>query len=358
MSIFNEALQRIEQNRNNKHNCIPYDNKLPRFSEYLPGIEQKRYYLITGASGAGKSQFTDDLFVFTPHDFIEENKTDIEEETFYYSLELDKITKMQQWMSRRLFTHYGIRSGIKILQSVGKNRLNDHLFMAVQETRAYFEKLEDSVHMYDGTITPSKIIRDIESHARKNGIIDSRDIVAPNGQIEKVFVKYIPNNPKKYVKIILDHYSLMSSDNGASIKQTIEETSRYFVLARNRYNYIPIPIQQQNASSENLDHFKSSKLLPSKDGLAESKLTYNDCDLGIGIFEPQKHEIKSDRGYNIFEMKDNYRSINIFKNRYGTSNIGIGLYFDGAVNYFSELPRADQINSSHYDMIKNKKPNW
>lgn len=355
MSIFNDALNRIEQSRNNKYNCIPYDKKLPRFSEYLPGIEQERYYLVSGASGAGKTQLTDDFFVFTPHDFIEENETDIEEETFYYSLELDKVTKMHQWMSRRLFTHYGIRSGIKVLQSVGKNRLNENLFMAVQETRAYFEKLEDSVHMYDGMITPSKVISDIENYAKRSGKITSKEIVRPDGSKEIVFSSYKPNKPKKYVKIILDHYSLLSSDNGSVIKQTIEELSRYFVLARNKYGYIPIPVQQQTASSENLEHFKSSKLLPSKDGLAESKLTFNDCDLAIGIFEPQKHEIKSDRGYNIFEMKDNYRNISIFKNRYGVSNVGVGLYFDGAVNFFAELKRPENMNSEDYEKIKNKK---
>lgn len=358
MSIFNNALSLIEQNRNNKHNCIPYEKKLPRFSEYLPGIEKKRYYLISGASGAGKSQFTDDFFIFTPYDFTLEEETDITVKYIYYSLELDKISKMHQWMSRRLYTHYGIRSGMKVLQSVGKNRLNDNLWMAVQETREYFERLEDVITMYDGTIKPSMIEKDIEEYAMLNGKFNVKEVLNEQGDLVKVFDNYIPNRPKEYVMIILDHYSLLSSDNGSSIKQTIEDVSKTFVKARNKYSYIPVPIQQQSASGEDLDHFKSSKLLPSKDTLGESKLTYNDCDLAIGIFEPQKHEIKSDRGYNIFEMRDGYRYINIFKNRYGTSNVGVGLYFDGAVNFFKELPKSDQINSSHYEMIKNRKPNW
>ena len=354
MSIFDEALDIIDQNRNNQFNCIPYDKKLPRFSEYLPGIEQKQYYLISGASGAGKSQFTDDFFVFTPYDFIKEEDTDLKVKILYYSLEMDKITKMHQWMARRLFTNYGIRSGVRILKSVGKNRLNDNLYMAVQETREYFEGLEDSVKMHDGMISPKRIIRDIESFARENGKILYKKGI--DGEL--LFDKYVANNPKQYVLIILDHYSLLTGENGANTKQTIEELSRYFVLARNRYGYTPVPIQQMNSESENLDHFKSDKLLPSKNGLAESKLTYNDCDTAIGIFQPQKHNIKTDGGYNVFEMRDAYRSINIFKGRYGSSNLNVGLYFDGAINFFKELPRSDQINSSHYEMIKNRKPNW
>lgn len=358
MSIFDDALDIIDQNRNNRFNCIPYDRKLPRFSEFLPGIEQKQYYLIAGASGAGKSQFTDDFFVFTPYDFLQENDTDLDLDISYYSIEMSKITKMHQWMARRLFTHYGIRSGVKILQSIGKNRLNDNLWMAVQETRQYFEGLESKLTMYDGVVTPNRIIRDTESYARQNGKIIEKRIYREDGSSEVVFDRYIPNNPKKYKIIILDHYSLLSSDSGSQIKSTIEELSKYFVLARNRYGFIPVPIQQLSAESENLEHFKSSKLLPSKDVLGESKLTYNDCDVAIGISQPQKHEIKQDRGYNIFEMRDAYRSVNLFKSRYGSSNLGIGLYFDGAVNYFKELPRSDQINSSHYEMIKNRKPNW
>lgn len=358
MSIFDDALGVIDQNRNNKFNCIPYDKKLPRFSEYLPGIEQKQYYLIAGASGAGKSQLTDDLFLFTPYDFILEEDNDLEVEYHYYSLEMSKVTKMHQWMARRLFTHYGIRSSIKILQSVGKNRLNDNLWMAVNETRCYFEKLEGVLTMHEGMVTPSRVIRDLESYARKNGKVITETVVQGNGATEQRFVKYVPNNPKKYVIIILDHFSLLTCQNGSSIKQSIEELSRYFVLARNRYNFTLVPIQQLSAEGENLEHVKSSRLMPSKDVLGESKLTYNDCDVALGISNPQKYDIKTDRGYNIGEMKDAYRSINIFKGRYSVSNLGVGLYFDGAVDYFKELPRSDQINSSHYEMIKNRKPNW
>lgn len=262
-------------------------------------------------------------------------------------------------MTSRLYTNYGIRIGIKILQSVGKNRINDNVFMAVQETKDYFEKLEDIVKIHDGIITPQRIIKDIENYARENGTIKWREQKKEDGTTEKLFDGYKPNNSKEYVIIILDHYGLLTPNQGSlSSKQTIEELSRYLVLARNRYNYIPVPIQQQNGQSEDIEHYKLSKMLPSKDGLAESKLTYNDCDIALGIFQPQKHEIKNHKGYNVFEMGDSFRYVNIFKNRYGVSNIGIGMYFDGAINYFKELPRVDQMNSSHYDMIKCRKPNW
>lgn len=366
MSTYKVALERIENNRFKKDNCIPFNKVFPRFSEYLPGIQQKRYYLISGASGAGKSQLTDHLFVFTPNEFTRTPDVDITFKVFYYSLELDKETKMTQWMTRRLYDHYGIRANINILQSVGKNRLSDSIYMALMETQEYFEKLEDSVIINDNILNPTGIIKDIEGYAKANGKILKKAFTIKERQndgsiVEKEvlgFDRYIPNNPNEYVIVIVDHASLLNLEQGMPIKQTIEKLSKDFVRLKNRYHYIPVLIQQQAAEGENLSHFKADKLEPNKANLAESKLTYNDCDIALGIFSPYKHDIKNYRGYNIIEMGDSYRNLNIFKNRFGIQNVNIGMYFDGAVNYFKELLKADQINQNHYNYIKQRDPNW
>lgn len=343
LSLFDRASERIEENKLNKHNCIPFDEKFPRFSEYLPGPQQGRYYIVSGASGAGKSQVTDDLFVFTPFDFIKEKDTNIKLKIFYFSLEMDGETKMHQWIARRLYTNYGIRTSVNILQSVGKNRINDNIHMAVKETKGYFSELEKNLIFHDGNISPSGIIEEVNDYAISNG--------------KMVNGRYVPNNKDEYVIIIVDHASLLTEEGG-NIKKTIETLSHYFISIRKKYKYIPVLIQQQSAEKENVEHFKNSKLEPSKDGLGESKLTYNDCDIALGIFQPQKHEIINYRGYNIEQMGDAYRNLSIFKNRYGTSPANVGLYFDGAVNFFKELPRKDDINSSIYENIKKRKPNW
>lgn len=348
MSIIRSTIEEINENRFNKHNCIPFYDILPRLSEAIPGI-QKRYYIVSGASSAGKSQFTDHVFVFNPFDFTNTN-TDIDFDCDYYSFELDKKSKMHQWINKRLFERYGLRIDINILQSAGKNRLSDDLYAAVLETEEYFERMEDKVRIIDSPLTPAEIIRNTESYAAKNGKV----ILKEDGD----FDKWIPNNPKKYHIIIVDHYSLLNTEKGMSIKLTIEQLSRYFVNIRNKYGFVPVGVQQQTAESENLEHFKSAKLEPSKTGLAETKLTYNDCDVAFGVFSPQKHEIKNYRGYDILTMRDAYRSFNVFKNRYGQSDLKLGLYFDGAVGFFKELPKAEGMTSDIYESIKKRRPNW
>lgn len=357
MSLFQRCLDRIESNRLKKYNCIPIHHE--RFSEVFPGIQQNRYYLVSGASGAGKSQFTDELFVINPYDYILNNKTDLKLKVFYYSLEVDARTKMDQWIARKLYTDYSIRTGPNVLLSVGGNRVNDNILMAIKETREYFEKLEqESVTIHDGSTNPQGIIKDIEEYSKNNGTVVKK-IINIRGKDEEVFDYYVPNNPNEYVMIIVDHLSLLNVEREApTTKQAIEKLSSYFVKARNRYGYIPVAIQQQSAESENIEHFKLDKMIPSKTGLGESKLTYNDVDIALGIFQPQKHDIKSYRGYNVLEMGDSYRNVSVFKNRYGISNVNIGMYFDGAVNYFKELPKSDNINPTHYEMMKKRKPDW
>lgn len=345
MSLFKRALDRIEENKLKQYNCIPFEDKLPRISEFLSGIQKGRYHIVTGTSGSGKSQLTDDIFVFTPFEFVRSINKKLKLKIFYFSLELDGETKMHQWMAKRIYENYGIRTSVDILRSVGKNRINDNIHMVVKETYGYFDELEKILNFYDGSYSPSNIIHEIENYSNLNGkYID--DI-------------YVPNDSDEYVIIIVDHASLLVNEKGLSTKLSIEKLSNYFVQAKNKYKYIPVLIQQQSAEKENVDHYKASKLEPSKDGLAESKLTYNDADIAMGIFQPQKHEIKNYRGYDILLLGDNYRNLSVFKNRFGTgANINIGMYFDGAVNYFKELPKKEIINVNHYDMVKKKNPHW
>ena len=66
-----------------------------------------------------------------------------------------------------------------------------------------------------------------------------------------------------------------------------------------------------------------------------------DCNVALGIFSPFKYELKEYFGYDISKLRDNCRFLEVLINRGGSPGGIIALYFDGATNYFSELPRAD-----------------
>lgn len=79
------------------------------------------------------------------------------------------------------------------------------------------------------------------------------------------------------------------------------------------------------------------------EGLGDSKVTGRDYNLVIGLFSPYRYKIEEHSGYNIKKLKNFYRSINIIKNRDGLADFKVPIFFDGATNYFQELPKSDDI---------------
>jgi hypothetical protein len=69
---------------------------------------QKKYYLVTANSGIGKTQFTDAFFMYKPLDYILNNETDIKLKVFYYSLEVDKESKIIQGIAKKIYENYNL----------------------------------------------------------------------------------------------------------------------------------------------------------------------------------------------------------------------------------------------------------
>lgn len=93
-----------------------------------------------------------------------------------------------------------------------------------------------------------------------------------------------------------------------------------------------------NLDTLSLDAFKSNKIRPTLMGLCDSKNTGKDCTVMLGITNPFAFEIPTWDKYDITRLRDSARFLEIVLNREGQSNCRIGLYFNGASNYFEELP--------------------
>lgn len=197
-----------------------------------------------------------------------------------------------------------------------------------------------------------KLVRD---YALTHGKIVYREI--NNGQeIIKVEDHYEPNDPEEYVIVIVDHIGLLTPEKNfeTGLPMNLYESigklsSDYFVKLRNRFGYIPVAIQQQMSSQESLENKKYNKLKPTLDGLAENKTTQRDFDYIVGLFSPFRHEIPEYLGYDIQTFRDNIRFLEILGGREGGGGTICPLYFDGAVNYFKELPLPD--NKQELDKV-------
>jgi len=354
--LFNNTLKFIKKRKdrllNGKINCIPWN--LPRFEEESPGIEQGKYYLLTANSKVGKTQITDFLFLYNTIKQVIDNNLNIRLKIFYFSLEMSKEEKMLSAFSNILYVKEGIRVSPRDLKSTKADRiLSDKVIETIEKYEVYFKKIEEIVEFIDDIRNPTGIYKFMKSYARVNGTQHQKTIEfvdRSTGEVEskKVDDYYEPNDPDEYVMCIIDHISLISTEK-RGIKQLslhesiVELSSNYLIRLRNKFNYIPIVVQQQASSQESNENKKYNKLKPTLDGLGDCKLTQRDSNVIIGLFSPFRHDIPDYWGYDIKAFKDNIRFMEILGGRDGGAGTICPLYFDGAVNYFRELPLPDNI---------------
>lgn len=346
--VYEQIVNRRDRLLKGNINCIPWG--FPRFEEENPGIEQGKYYLISANSKVGKTQIADWLFLYNTIQQVLENNLKIKLKIFYFSLEMTKEEKMLSAFANILYIKEGLRIAPKDLKSTKADRiLSEDVLLIIEKYKPYFEKIEEIVEFIDDVRHPFGIYNLVREYALANGTVHYREIDI-DGKITKVEDYYEPNNPDEYVMIMIDHISLISPEKRNGVQLTLHESisvlsSDYLIKLRNRFNYIPVVIQQQSAAQESVENKKANKLKPTLDGLADNKLTGRDANVILGLFSPFRHEIPEYMGYDVVFFKDNIRFLEIMGGREGGAGVTCPLYFDGAVNYFKELPLSkDQEN--------------
>ena len=368
MPLFNSVNEKISENKKRRltGDVISIPWSLPRLSKVLPGIEQGRYNLISGSPKAGKTQITDFLYVYQPIEWIINNpSTNIKLKIFYFSLEVSKETKIKAAICYRLFKDYNLLISPQKLSSVfGSYILKDNIEKIINSIsfKEWFHRFEEIITFYDSIRNPYGIFNIVKSYAEhpSNGKYTYKTISWQNEdktyEDRKVRDKYIPTNPNEYVIVIVDHIGLLQPTKGDTLHQAISKfSSDYCLQMRNRWNYIPVLVQQQAADSSKAQYtFRGDtvidKIKPDAEGLADMKYTARDADLMISLFYPHRYKIKEYEGIDLTKIGDSHREFMINLNRNGISNASIQLMFLGSSSYFAELPK--EIHDSDYEKIE------
>ena len=66
----------------------------------------------------------------------------------------------------------------------------------------------------------------------------------------------------------------------------------------------------------------------------------------MALFNPYTVGIEKFQGYNIVNLGDSFRNLEILLNRDGEPNINVGLNFIGPCGTFRELPKASEMNKN------------
>ena len=355
--IYERVIQEIEVWRENilrgDINCIPCP--FTRFSDTFPGIEQKKYYIVTANSKVGKTQLADYIFMYHPLLYAFNNRNKVKIKIFYFTLEMTKEEKYRQFMCHLLFilSRGKIRYDTKNLRSL-KSALPESILALLKspQYREYYEFFENNIVFIDSIRNPSGIYTYCEQYALNKGTMHMKNVsyTTKEGTVVNQSIRdyYTPDDESEYRMIFVDHYKLLSSEKGKSTFETIGDfSSKCAVSLRNDYGYTIVGIQQQASSQESNDNLKLNKLRPTLDGLGENKSTQQDADIILGLYSPYRYGIPDVEGYDITLFRDNIRFLEILSGREGGGGNICPLYFDGAVNYFKELPKATdtaQIN--------------
>lgn len=364
MSLIDRILDTLDDRRKRilegDINCIP--SPFRRLSNSFPGIEQAKYYLISGGPKAAKTQLTNYLFVYTPILYAFEHPEQLRVKIFYFPLEETPENITLRFMSYLLYTLSGkqIRVSPMDLRSTNSDKILDEEILNILRSDEYQKILkfyEDNV-LFMSERNPTGLYKTIKDYAEKNGTIYRKKVKITNketGNTEEVeaFDYYEPADKKEYVIVITDHVSLLNQERGMNLRETINKYSEYMMIIRNNYHYIPVCVQQQSYETTNLEAYKSNKIRPTMAGLSDSRYTAKDCSMMLGITNPFSFELPEYLGFDISKLKGHARFLEIVLNREGESNDITPLYFDGATNYFTELPPPKDLASMQkvYDLI-------
>lgn len=364
-SSFNVVFDHIKANKEVRdrggYNSIPFG--IPSLDRHVPGIMPGVQYEVTASSGIGKTQLTKFLFVSQPYKFIKANpQTGLKLKIFWYAMEESILEFMLTLICARLKEEYGLVVQPLEMTSMGEYHLRPEILDKIAECREYFEELEKSIEVIDYISNPFGIYKHARAYARANGKHYYKgNQVDPEGSI---FDLYVANDPKEIRIGVTDHLSLLQTEattdtntlQGAMSKFS-SEYCRKMLTKHLRYAWVNI--HQQEAAKEKLQFTNSGqnieqKLKPSLDGLGDCKLTGRDALVVLGLFSPERYQINKYLGYDITKLQDNFRSLEILKNRFGTPNLECGLYFNGATNTFRQLPKADSEEMKQvYEGIRN-----
>ena len=342
---MSELKKRIEDGLNGKFKGL--DNGFHRLNDYLFGIQRSVYTLLGGQSGTFKTTLADYMLLNALEDA---DKQGIEFNVFYYSYEIDFLSKMSNWLSVIIYKKYDITIPPEVIKGFGNNRLTKEQQELVNSEIPYIESLFERINFRFKATNPTGIYNEMWKFFSSKGKFEYDTYIDKEGIGKQKIKKYIPDNPDAYNIIIIDHILLLLKERGFTDKEVLDKMSEYMVELRNMFGCSCIFISQFNDGLSNVDRakFKGIDLSPQMTDFKSTRNPYADADVVIGTMCPYKLDMTTCLGYKIDKLKSNMIMLKVIKNRLSKDNFGIGLYVNPKAGSFSELPVPEQINYDDY----------
>jgi hypothetical protein len=362
---FQKLVNVIEKNKQIKENSgiTSILSPFPRLSQVYGGFTKSSITAITASSSVGKTKF---VKFMTVHNILERtHNTHVTPKIFYFALEENATDFWLSFICSFLYRKFQINISVAQLKSYGSYTVSSDLMAKIKLAEKYITAIQDKVEVIDYVRNPTGMLKYIKKYFDNPavGTYTYKDI----GDGKQVISEYTYKSDDLWVFFVLDHISLLSNEMIGDSRQRNTSYQTFDLMVKDyvlevfskRYQMANVIVHQQTPSSERAVYTSKGALLedriePSLEELHLNKGVHQDYEIVMGLFNPSRYDIETHNGYDISLLGKNYRALKFLKDRhYGLENNSLGLYFEGASGYFTELPRADSmIAGGHYDKYK------
>jgi type IV secretory pathway VirB4 component len=250
--------QRIQDGLEGKFSGL--NNGFDRLNKYIFGVQKKCYTLIGGMSGTYKTTLLD-FMVMNALD------SDAKVDVFYYSFEIDSLTKQCNWLSQLAYKTYNRVIPPEKIKGLGKNRLSLDEQKIIDSLIPEVEKMFSKIKFTFDPINPTGIYNEIFNYCDKNGTFTYSTYLDHDKKECRRIEGYTPNDDR-YILVIIDHLYLMKKERGFTTKENMDKMSEYLINLRGLFNISAFIIQQFNQGLTkkilSLLHYEWSNILYKK----------------------------------------------------------------------------------------------
>lgn len=340
----------------------PYFIKInvPNFNKYYTGLTHGEIFIVTAATGGGKTSFTKYLFLIKA---IESAiKYSIDYKCIYFALEETEDQFISSLYSYFIFTHCGLSYNIKDFNGMtvdDENKIipiSKEMLDAIEKVRPLVEQYMTYIELITQSLTPANILKRVREFAATEisfSRISEDGVMVPmtikDAETKKFDKKVIDSN--KFRTVVVDHVgNIASKDKFNSIAELAHYGRAYMASL---YEYNVVYVQQQAKDKGTAENKKADLIWASIEGLANYKALSDDAHTIIGITNPNTYGINRIGATNNIKVEnygDNLRVVEILKNRYGSVNKRMVFGFLGKVNYIEPFP----IDDKNFDLTSSK----
>ena len=379
--MIKEVLENKKLREEGKFIGIPLYKIFPKLSTVLPSLPRGSAWMISAASGVGKSKFARFIIksIYSIYkEYINKGLNPGFKPKFLIFLTEESKLDLKIAMTSALIKdkyNYDLDK-LKIL-SMSLHPLTNLELSYIEGVEKELNELISFMDINDTISNPYGIYKYCRNISKQEGIhyyvklLDGTDEIDHN-KYEKLskpikatykYSHYIPNDKEQYVIVLVDNLNNLTpeSKHNGDLRLAIMNWSRDYMVKQliMHWKWTVINVIQQAMATEqkqftNRGESIIEKLIPSIAGLGNSKESARDTHIFTGLFKPAKYNVDDYQNYDTSRagIGLNFISAIFEKNRIGRDSFEIPLFFDGATEKFKELPSPEKANKYFQDLRK------